>query len=165
MLRRMLRRAVPETVVPAARYEMPIMQRVRHVGRPVPLRFAEDAATWLSRDEEVHVRRAHRGLELLAVNEEALTRATALLREVYGDDIDPMPPQVHYVEGPSLLEPIMHFRVDCAAAHASRVKRMLAVRGAVIVDEESQDERYVLRGTAPLASLLGQGEQLRALGA
>lgn len=164
MLRRMLRREVPEAVERAVRYEMPGLQRVRHVGRPVPLHFAEDAAAWLSRDEEVHVRRAHRGLEMLAVNEEALDRAVALLREIYHDDVEPMPPQVHYLEGAQLLEPVMHFRVDCALAHAVAVKRMLLARDALIVDEEWQDERYVLRGIARLASLLGQGEQLRMLG-
>lgn len=162
MLRRTLRRAVPETVEPAVQYDMPILQRVRYVGRPVSLRFAEDAAAWISHDEEVRVKRAHRGLELQGVNEEALTRAVAVLRKVFGDDIEPMPPQVHYIDAAQLLEPIMHFRIDCATDRCARLTSVLAARGVPILTEEAQDGVCILRGTAPLALLLGLEAQLLA---
>ena len=165
MLRRMARGAVPERVERTVRYDMPIVQRLRYLGGPVPLRFAEDAAAWIAHDDEVGVRRAHRGLELRAVNEDALSRAASVLRQVYGDDIDLMPPQVHYREGAQLLEPIMHFRIDCAPDHRGRIKRLLAARGAPILTEEAQDTSFVLRGTAPLAALLGVGAQLDACAA
>lgn len=164
MLRRTLRRAVPETVEPAVQYDMPILQRVRYVGRPVSLRFAEDAAAWIAHDEEVRVKRAHQGLELQGVNEEALTRAVALLCKVFGDDIQPMPAQVHYIDAAQLLEPIMHLRIDCAADHCACVSNVLAARSVPILAEEAQDDVRILRGTAPLALLLGLEAQLLASG-
>lgn len=162
MLRRTLRRAVPGPVETSVRQELPVGSLVHYVGRSVPLSFADDAAAWLTDHEEAQVTRASRGALLRAVNEEALAKASDLLREVYGADIEILAPRVCYIEGARLLEPIMHFRVRSAHAHAALVKRQLAHRAAAIFDEEDGNERYLVRGTGPLAGLLGLGDVLLA---
>jgi hypothetical protein len=163
MLRRTFQRAVPQVLKSTVHYEMPIEQHVLYTGRPVPLRFAENAAAWVCHDEELRVARTHGGVILQAVNEEAMTKAAAVLREIYGDEIQLLPAQVRYIEGVQLLEPVMHFRIECPAACAAPAKRALAARRAEIFDEEVRGERYFVRGIAALVSLLGHAQRLQSL--
>jgi hypothetical protein len=142
------------------RCEMPIEQLIRYAGKRFQLEFANEALSWLPKNDELLANPSYRGLLLQAVNEETLSSAAHLLRVVYGNEIVILSPMVRYIVGKDLLEPIMHVRIDTRRIYACAVRRDVIARSSTILEEELAGDRYLIRATAPLELLLGQSAHL-----
>ena len=140
--------------------DMPIEQLVRRKGMAFQLAFATEAKELLPQDEEFLLEAFHKGLRVLAKNEEGLTAPLAVLRNAYGASLEVAPPKVRLVEGVQVKEPIMHVRISMYADFREAVKRALQGRGATLSDEYLRSTYCVQRWEAPLADLLGLSAEL-----
>jgi hypothetical protein len=142
-------------------YMMPIEQLVRYDGKRFQLEFANEAMSWLPKSDERLARPSYRGLLLEAVNEAVLDSAVDLLRDVYGERLIVFAPAVRCVIDQQVLQPNMHLRVNTLRAYAGAVRRDVAMRNSIILDEELRFDGYMIRATAPLQSLLGHAKHLQ----
>ena len=108
---------------------------------------------------------SHKGLHVLARDEEGLVRPVLVLREVYGESLELAPPRVRLIKGVQLKEPIMHLRISMYTELRAAVKRALRARGAMLSEEYVRSTYCVLRYEARLADLLGFPAELRRLSA
>lgn len=143
--------------------DLPIEQLVRRKGMAFQFAFATEAKELLPRHEEFVLDASHKGLRVMARNEEGLARPVAALRDVYGASLEVEPARVRLIEGVQVQEPIMHVRVSLPTQFRSPVKRALRRRGAVLCEEYVRPTWCVLRSEAPLAGLLGLSEELARL--
>lgn len=143
--------------------ELPLEQLAKRRGAAFQFAFATQAKERVPQSEEFALRASHRGLHILAKNEEALAAPVEGLREVYGSDLLLDPPKVRLIEGVQLKEPIMHVRVSAYADFRDSVKRALRRRGAILLEEYVRSPYCVLRSEAPLADLLGFSAELARL--
>jgi predicted membrane GTPase involved in stress response len=143
--------------------DMPIEQLVRRKGVALQFAFATEAKELLPQHEEFLLDASHKGLRVLAKNEEGLTAPVALLREAYGTSLEVAPPKVRLIEGVQVKEPIMHVRISMYADFREVVKRALQRRGATLSEEYVRSTYCVQRFEAPLAALLGLSAELSQL--
>lgn len=143
--------------------DLPIEQLVRRAGMAFQFAFATEAKELLPRDDEFLLNASHKGLRVLARNEEALARPVAALRDVYGGSLEVEPPRVRLIEGVQVQEPIMHVRASLPTQFREPVKRALRRRGAALCEEYVRPTWCVLRCEAPLAGLLGLADELARL--
>jgi predicted membrane GTPase involved in stress response len=143
--------------------DLPIEQLVRRKGMAFQFAFATAAKELLPQREEFVLDASHKGLRVLAKNEDGLTKPVAALREVYGASLEVEPPKVRLIEGVQVQEPIMHVRISLYADLRAAVKRALRARGATLCDEYVRSTYCVLRYDAPLANLLGLSAELSRL--
>lgn len=144
-------------------HDLPIEQLVRRRDSPFQLGFAHQAQRLLQERETFKTMATYKGLRVLARNEDELLRPVEALREAYGPAVDVRPPRVRLIEGPQVLEPIMHVRISLQNRHVEAVKQALADRGAAPSEEYARAIYSVLRYEAPLADLLGLPSQLKDL--
>lgn len=143
--------------------DMPIEQLVRRKGTRFQFGFATEARNLVPERGDFLLATSHRGLHVLARDEESLVPPIEALREVYGPDLDVAPPRVRLIEGVQVQEPIMSVRISVETRFLEPVRKALRARG-VNPSEEYVRARYcVLRYEAPLASLLGLPGQLARL--
>ena len=143
--------------------DLPIEQLVRRKGMAFQFAFATEAKELVPKREEFLLNASHKGLHVLARNEEGLTTPVETLREVYGPSLQVEPPRVRLIEGVQLREPIMHVRISMYADFREVVKQALRRRGATLSDEYVRSTYCVLRWEAPLAGLLGLSTELSRL--
>jgi predicted membrane GTPase involved in stress response len=143
--------------------DLPIEQLVRRKGMAFQFAFATEAKELLPRNEEFLLNASHKGLRVLAKNEESLTKPVAVLREVYGANLEVERPKVRLLEGVQVQEPIMHVRISLYAELREPVKRALRRRGATLSEEYVRSTYCVLRFEAPLLELLGLSTELSRL--
>ena len=143
--------------------DLPIEQLVRRKGMAFQFAFATEAKELMPQREEFLLTASHKGLHVLARNEESLTIPVQTLREVYGPSLQVEPPQVRLIEGVQLQEPIMHVRISMHADSREVVKQALRRRGATLSDEYVRSTYCVLRWEAPLTGLLGLSTELSRL--
>ena len=74
--------------------DLPIEQLVRRKGVPFQFAFATEAKELLPENEEFVADACHKGLRVMAKNEEGLAMPVAVLREVYGPSLEVAPPRV-----------------------------------------------------------------------
>src|SRR5688572_31856847 len=110
--------------------DLPIEQLVRRKGMAFQFAFATEAKELLPQNGEFLVDASHKGLRLLAKNEEGLTAPVGVLRDTYGANLEVWPPRVRLIEGVQVKEPIMHVRISMYADFREAVKRALRQRGA-----------------------------------
>lgn len=143
--------------------DLPIEQLVRRRGMAFQFAFATEAKELLQPDEEFVLDASHRGLRVLARNEEGLARPVAVLRDAYGESLELVAPKVRLIEGVQVQEPIMHVRISLHREFREAVKRALRARGATPCEEYLRSTYCVLRYEAPLAQLLGLRSELAGL--
>lgn len=144
-------------------HDMPIEQLVRRKDSPFQLGFAHHAQRLLPERAAFKAMATYKGLRVLARNEDELLSPVEALREAYGPAVDVQPPRVRLIEGPQVLEPIMHVRISLENRYVEAVKQALAARGAAPTEEYARATYSVLRYEAPLADLLGLPLQLKEL--
>jgi predicted membrane GTPase involved in stress response len=145
--------------------DLPIEQLVRRKGMAFQFAFATEARELLPPRDEFVLNASHKGLRVLAKNEESLAPPLAALRDVYGESLEVEPPKVRLIEGVQVQEPIMHVRISMYADFREAVKRALRKRGATLSEEYVRSTYCVLRWEAPLADLLGLSAELARLSA
>jgi predicted membrane GTPase involved in stress response len=143
--------------------ELPLEQLVKRRGMAFQFAFATEAQELMPRAEDFAVSASHRGLHVLAQNEDSLARPVQVLREVYGPSLVVEPPKVRLIEGPQIREPIMHLRISMHIQFREPVKRTLWRRGATLTENYARSTYCVLRYEAPLADLLGFPAELARL--
>jgi predicted membrane GTPase involved in stress response len=143
--------------------ELPIEQLVRHQGMAFQFAFATEAKQLVPQREEFALTASHKGLHVLARNEDSLSTPVEALREVYGPSLQVEPPKVRLIKGVQLQEPIMHVRISIRTPLREIVKRALHRRGAAPSEEYARSTYCVLRYEAPLADLLGLSAELSRL--
>jgi predicted membrane GTPase involved in stress response len=142
---------------------LPIEQLVRREGTPFQFAFAVEARNLLPEGEEFLLNASHKGLRVLARNEDGLAAPVETLRDVYGASLRIEAPRVRLIEGVQVQEPIMHVRISLRTQFGELVKRAMRRRGALPSEEYVRPTYCVLRYEAPLADLLGLGAELARL--
>lgn len=143
--------------------DLPIELLVRRKGMAFQFAFASEAKELLPEEEEFILNASHKGLHVLAKNEESLARPVTVLRDAYGTSLEVEPPRVRLFEGVQVKEPIMHVRVSLRTEFREPAKRALRRRGATPCEEYVRSTYCVLRCEAPLADLLGFSAELTRL--
>jgi hypothetical protein len=141
----------------------PLAQRARHRAEPFQLDFAEQARSILGAPDDCVLDVSHRGLTLLARNEEALKAPRQVLQEVFGTALALDPIEVRLVPGTPPLEPIAHVRVNAPLRQLERVRLALHRRGLAVVEQDASTTRCVVRAEGRLAKTLGLGDELKGL--
>jgi hypothetical protein len=103
------------------------------------------------------------GLHVLARNEDSLAAPIGMLREMYGERLEVLPPRVRLIHGVQVQEPVMHVRISLRTPERDAVKRAMEARGAELTEEYARSTYCVLRYQAALANLLGLSSQLEEL--
>ena len=114
---------------------LPIEQLVQRLGTAFQFGFATEAKELLPEGEEFLLNASHRGLHVLARNEEALALPRDVLLDVYGPSLRIDAPRVRLIEGVQVQEPIMHVRISLQTRFKDPVKGSLLRRGAVSAEE------------------------------
>ncbi|MGH8668864.1 MAG: hypothetical protein ACREUH_06480 [Burkholderiales bacterium] len=143
--------------------DMPIEQLVRRKDTRFQFGFASEACNLVPDRGDFVLATSHRGLHVLARDEESLVPPVQTLREVYGPDLDVAPPRVRLIEGVQVQEPVMNVRISLETRFLELVKKALRARGANPSEEYVRSNYCVLRYEAPLADLLGLPDQLARL--
>lgn len=143
--------------------DLPLEQLVKRRGLAFQFAFATEAKELVPSAADFAVTASHKGLHLLARDEEGLTRPLLVLRQAYGEALELAPPRVRLIEGVQLKEPIMHVRISMYAEFRAAVKNALRARGAKLTEQYVHATYCVLRYEARLADLLGFPAQLRRL--
>ncbi len=143
--------------------ELPLEQLAKRRGAAFQFAFATEAKELMPESDGFALTASHKGLHVLAENEDALARPVEVLREVYGPSLELAPPRVRLIEGVPVKQPIMHVRVSTYTDFREAVKTLLGRRGATLLEEYVRSTYCVLRYEAPLADLLGFPAELRRL--
>jgi translation elongation factor EF-G len=144
-------------------FDLPIEQLVRRTDTRFQLGFATEAKERVPAREEFVLAASHKGLRVLARNENSLYAPIEALRQAYGPSLMVHEPQVRLIEGVQVQEPIMHVRISLETAYQDAVKRALLLRGATAEEEYARIRHAVLRYEAPLARLIGLPAELERL--
>ena len=143
--------------------DMPIEQLVRRRDTRFQYGFANEARNVVPDRGDFVLASSHRGLHVLARDEESLAPPIEALRGLYGERLEVEPPRVRLIEGVQVEEPIMHVRISTEVRYLEAVKEALAARGANPSEEYVRSRYCVLRYEAPLADLLGLPAELGRL--
>ncbi|MBZ0131653.1 MAG: hypothetical protein K8F53_03490 [Rhodocyclaceae bacterium] len=147
-----------------AHSEFPVEQLVQLSSNPFQIGFARQVMRILEPSDLIAFEATHDGLQIRAQNEDALAKPENLLRDLYGDDLVLLPPQVRFMSlGNRPYEPIMLLRVRTVPRYFDAVREDLVSREAALLEEHARPSVCVLRAEAPLRKLLGYGEALSIL--
>ena len=144
-------------------FDLPLEQLVKRRGVAFQFAFATEAKELVPSTADFAVTASHKGLHVLARDEEGLVRPLLVLREVYGEALELAPPRVRLLEGAQVKEPIMQLRISMYTEFRAVVKNALRGRGAILTEEYVRATYCVLRYEARLADLLGFPAELRRL--
>jgi hypothetical protein len=143
--------------------ELPLEQLAKRRGAAFQFAFATEAKELVPESDGFALAASHKGLHVLAENEDALARPLDVLRDVYGASLELAPPRVRLIEGVQVKEPVMHVRISMYADFREPVKSALRRRGATLSEEHVRSTYCVLRHEARLADLLGFPAELSRL--
>jgi Elongation factor G C-terminus len=143
--------------------DLPVEQLIRHEGMPFQFAFATEAKELVPEREDFLLKASHKGLHVMAKNEDSLVLPLEVLRQVYGASLHVDAPRVRLIEGVQLLEPIMHVRISLRMRFRELVKNALKRRRVVPSEEYARSTYCVLRYEAALADLLGLPAELGRL--
>lgn len=135
--------------------DLPIEQLVRRKGIAFQFAFATEAKELVPQREEFMLSASHRGLQVLAKNEDGLATPVEMLREVYGPSLQVEPPKVRLIEGVQVKEPIMHVRISMCADFREVVKNALRRRGATLSEEYVRSTYCILPASPPVPRSTG----------
>lgn len=143
--------------------DLPIEQLLRCRDMRFQFRFATEAKELVADGDDFLLSASHKGLHVLAKNEDGLTTPVDTLRDVYGERLEIQPPRVRLIEGVQVLQPIMHVRISLEVKYFDAVKHAMQARGATPEEEYVRSMYGVLRYEAALADLLGLPAELAKL--
>jgi hypothetical protein len=143
------------------RYPLETLARRRSASRQ--LEFARDARQAMQDTEDVRFESSEHGLKILTADEDSLANVAQVLRQLYGDFVEVRPPQVRLIPGNPAQQPVMSIRISTRRDFSGEVRGELAARGATILEECARTRAFIVRGEAPLASLLGLPGRLAAI--
>jgi len=143
--------------------DLPLEQLVKRRGMAFQFAFATEAKALVPAADDFAVTASHKGLHVLARDEEGLVRPVLVLRQAYGESLELAPPRVRLIKGVQVREPIMNLRISMYAEFRAAVKKALRGRGATLTGEYVRATYCVLRYEARLADLLGFPAALRRL--
>jgi len=143
--------------------DLPLEQLVKRRGMAFQFAFATEAKALVPAADDFAVTASHKGLHVLARDEEGLVRPVLVLRQAYGESLELAPPRVRLIKGVQVREPIMNLRISMYAEFRAAVKKALRGRGATLTGEYVRATYCVLRYEARLADLLGFPAELRRL--
>jgi hypothetical protein len=144
-------------------FQYPLESLARRRRSASQLDFARQAKNALPDTDELLAKPVTEGLALYAANEEALDEPARILRDIYGDFVELLPPRVRVIEGEPQQEPVMNVRIVGRLEHAARIETELRRRGAFIAEQCVRGRTFVARAEAPLARLLGLRSSLESL--
>jgi hypothetical protein len=136
-------------------YQYPIGTFVRKRQARSQLDFALKAKALLRDSDELLLEPARHGLAVFAAHEDALSGCVRTLAEVYADRLEVREPVVRLIPGEPVQQPVMNVRVRARREHAAAVLQELARRDVKIDEQTLQSRELTIRGTAPMADLLG----------
>jgi hypothetical protein len=143
--------------------QFPLERTCTHRAEPFQLAFARRALELLPRSPDRTYEASRKGLIIRGETESAVEHPTAVLKDLYGEQLRIGALTIRYRSGAVLEEPHMGVRVQCPSDHFAAVRADLLARGAIIQDEELTPIMGVVRCTAPLARLLGYAQTLARL--
>jgi predicted deacylase len=126
-------------------------------------RFARKAGELLRENEDIVLKITDEGLRIFARLEADLAAQRELLRDAFGASVQFSAPVVRHLLSDDCRHPIMGFRIVTGRAEVKTVEDSLKRRRAAISDIEIQTQGAVIRGQAPLATLMGYPRTLRRL--
>lgn len=103
------------------------------------------------------------GLHILAANELALALPCEVVRQMHAGDVDIGAPQVRFLDGATLQEPVMGLRAAVPQPQTEAALHELIARGACIDEVDWCARKPTIRAWAPLRLLLGYPKALLVL--
>ncbi|MDD3528568.1 MAG: hypothetical protein PHS77_01710 [Gallionellaceae bacterium] len=103
------------------------------------------------------------GLLMLGQSEDDLIVPRMVLRDIFGSRVRFSAPRVRLMYADGWRQPITGFRVEVDSRHLKHVEHGLRRRTAEIVDVEVRPGAVVIRGSAPLAGMIGYPRSLQRL--
>lgn len=143
--------------------DLPIEQLLRRKDTRFQFGFATEAKELVPPRGDFMLSASHKGLHVLARNEDGLATPVEALRDAYGSRLEVQPPRVRLIEGVPAQEPIMQVRISLELRYADLVKRALEARGATLTGKYARSIYCVLRYEAALADLLGLPAEIAGL--
>jgi hypothetical protein len=143
--------------------EYPIEQVARSTSTRFQMGFARMTMHLLPDFKEAVLEPSMQGLKILATNEAALTQPADVIRRIHADTVEIDGPQVRFLYGDVVQEPIMWVRAAAARDRTEDVIQDLVTRGAEIQEVDWMAARPVVTAQAPLRHLLGYAQALEAL--
>ena len=145
-------------------YQFPIEQVATTSQTRFQSGFARMAMYLLPRLEDVTYEPTSIGLRILGTDETALSVPAEILVEIYGEGIRLTKPRVRMIrDAEGTKEPIMNIRISAPLSAQEMVLHDLEDRGTLIQEVEQQLEAVVIRGQAPLRTLLGYQQVLGSM--
>ena len=144
--------------------EFPIERLITHTGHRFQRGFATQAIGLFEASEAFAFLAVDDGLLIRGENEEALATPVDILRQAHGPALHLQPPRVRHLllEG-QWCEPVMQLRVQVLVEYLGPVRQHLLAAGARVLDVDVHLDAGVIRAEAPLARLLGLGEDFKRL--
>ncbi len=153
----------PPAVPPGARIEYPIELLARSRSTRFQMGFARMTMHLAPALKDVAFEASDEGLRILAASEMELALPGEVVRQIHGDDVELGVPQVRYLPGEPLQEPVMWARVTVLRQHTEPALHDLITRSAVIDEVDWSACRPTIRARAPLRALLGYPKALAVL--
>lgn len=134
--------------------EYPLEQWVTCTDGTPQRRFARKAGELLRGNEDIALQVTDEGLRLFARLETALAAQREILCDAFGATLRFSAPEVRHLPTDDCQHPIMGFRIVTGHADVKSIEDSLRRRLAAISDIEFQPSGAVIRGEAPLATLM-----------
>jgi hypothetical protein len=144
-------------------FQYPLETLARKRGTRSQIDFALEAKRLLRDTDDALFEPMDHGLVIFAANEEAIDAPAQLLAQAYPDQVVVRKPVVRLIRGEPAQQPMMYVRVLARREHAGVVVQALRARGVSIREESLRRRDVVVRGEAPLVSLLGLRAELDRL--
>jgi translation elongation factor EF-G len=125
--------------------------------------FARMTMHLLPTFEDVVLEPLERGLKLVATDETALAVPRDVIRQIHAGDVKFEAPQVRFLYGDVIQEPIMWVRVSVRRTYVEDVIQDLVLRGGEIEEVDWLAAPPVVRARVRLQRLLGYPQALAAL--
>jgi predicted membrane GTPase involved in stress response len=142
--------------------EYPIEQQVTSPSPALCEQMRDEFVRGAARCEGALFTDSHHGLRVLGQSETALKLAVDQLTRRLGEALDVGAPRVRYALGTPTLEPYMTVVIDGPDPYLPLIQKDFARRNGR-TRRVDQRGHFVLEGEAPLASLIGYTDWLRAL--
>jgi hypothetical protein len=143
------------------RYPLETLARKRSGSRQIE--FAHRARRAMHDTDDVRFESSEQGLKILTADEDTLANVSQVLWQLYGDFVEVGPPRARLIPGNPAQQPVMSVRISTRRDFSGPVRDELAGRGTTILEESARQRAFIVRGEAPLASLLGLPARLAAL--
>jgi hypothetical protein len=144
-------------------YQFPLQTLAKARRCESQLKFARHAREQMVKEsDEFLLEPMEDGLAIFAASEDALEPPVRVLSEIYGNQIEVAPPNVRFIAGEPMQEPVMAIRVRAKRQHTGAVLGALRMRDVKVVEECVRGREFIVRGSAPLQGVMGLADELAA---